>query len=114
MVSATSRGSPRRRSGASAAHASKNLLLAFSRGGSAGFRQFFQSVGGCETGTDVVDQDSIFSKLVGEALNQSDYGRTHRIRKHKIGTGCFVVIEVSVMMRPQRFRCMWGMTSRAK
>ena len=29
-------------------------------------------------------------------------------------TGCLVVIEVIVMIRPQCFRCMWGMTSRAK
>ena len=29
-------------------------------------------------------------------------------------TGCLVVIEVIVMMRPQCLRCMWGITSRAK
>ena len=30
------------------------------------------------------------------------------------GTGCLVEMEVKVMIRPQRLRCMCGMTSRAK
>ena len=89
MVSATSRGSPRRLRGASAAQPSKISLLVFSCGGGASGCQFFQAVCGGEAGADIVDQNSVFAELVGQAFDQANYCGAHGIGEDQIGDGLF-------------------------
>lgn len=89
MVSATSRGSPKRCSGASAAQPLENLLLALARSRCAGFGELLQPVGCREARTNVVDQDSVFAKLVGQTLDQANHSRPYRIREHKISDRLF-------------------------
>ena len=87
MVSATSRGSPRRCSGASAAQPSKISCSLFPEAAARALANSFKPVGCGEPRADVVDQNSIFAELVGQALDQADHRRTHRIREHEIGDG---------------------------
>src|SRR5438067_9753620 len=64
-----------------------NLLLACTRGQGADFAEFAQALGGGVSGSDVIEGKPVFTELDSQALDQSDYCRTHRIGKEQVGNG---------------------------
>jgi cystathionine gamma-synthase len=67
----------------------KNLFFFFAQSGGARPGQFFQAIGGGESGSDVVDQNSVFAELVGQALYKPHHGSTNGVREHQVGDGLF-------------------------
>jgi len=57
----------------------ENLLLAFARQRGSCRSQFLETIRRCETRANIVHQNSVFAKLVGEALNQPNHRRAHRV-----------------------------------
>src|SRR6202022_1353723 len=69
--------------------AGENLFFFFAQSRGTRLGQFFQAIGGGESGSDVVDQNSVFADLVGQALYKSPHGSTNRIGEHQVGDGLF-------------------------
>src|ERR1700727_2550010 len=114
IVSATSRGSPNRLSGASAAQASKISCSLFPDADDrAAANSFKRSVAVNPGPTLFTRIPSLPNSLARLFTRPTTAARTAFERTRSV-TGCLVVIDVSVMMRPQRFLCMCGITSRAK
>jgi hypothetical protein len=65
----------------------EDFFFGLARGDRARVGELFQSVGGGVARANVVDENAVFAKLVGEAFDQSDDGGAHRVRMHEVGYG---------------------------
>src|SRR5882762_4732460 len=65
----------------------KNLFFFFAQSSGTGLGQFFQAIGGGESGSDIVDQNSVFAELVGQALYQAHNCSADGVGEHQVGDG---------------------------
>src|SRR6185369_1666844 len=114
IVSATSLGSPTRLTEASTAQDSKISCSVLpdtaERALANSFRRSVAVYPGPTLLTRMPSLPNSFAKLF---TSPTTAART-ALDKTRSDTGCLVVIEVMVMMRPHFFFCMYGITSRAK
>src|ERR1700674_527010 len=114
IVLATSRGSPNRLSGASAAQASTISCSLFPDAEDRALANSFRRSVAVKPGPTLFTRiPSLPNSLARLFTSPTTAARTAFERTRSV-TGCLVVIDVRVMMRPQRFLCMCGITSRAK
>src|ERR1700682_3030490 len=67
----------------------ENLFFFFAQSSGTRLGQFFEAIGGGETGSDIVDQNSVFTELVGQALDQPDNCSANGVGEHEVGDGLF-------------------------
>src|SRR3984893_16024483 len=65
----------------------ENLFFFFAQSSGTRLGQFFQAIGGGESGSDIVDQNSVFAELVGQALDQPHHCSANGVGEHEVGDG---------------------------
>ena len=67
----------------------ENLFFFLAQSNGTRLGQFFQAIGGGESGSDIVDQNSVFAELVGQALYQPHNCSANGVGEHEVGDGLF-------------------------